>query len=149
MFENKNVVQEGPGTVVGSNVKLSGILKDVNDITIHGQVEGEVVSDKHVTIAETAKIKGPVTAKTISISGEVNGEIQASEKLEILETGKIKGSVSTNDLIIKSGAVFNGKCLMQKGINNTEESKASSKSSATKAKKPEPAKKKSSKYELE
>ena len=33
MFENEKQTVSGPGTVVGGNVKLTGTLKDVNDIT--------------------------------------------------------------------------------------------------------------------
>ena len=101
-----------PGTVVGGNVKLTGTLKDVNDITIHGQVEGEIISDRIVTIAETAKVKGPITATSITISGTVNGDITASEKCELLPSARVSGSITTADLSIKSGAVFNGTSTM-------------------------------------
>lgn len=145
MFEQKTNQVEGPGTIVGANVKLSGTLKDTNDITVHGTVEGEVISDNNVSIEQTAKIKGPIKAKVVVISGEVNGEIMASDKLEIMETGKVKGSISTNDLIIKSGAVFNGKSMMKSADNKIEEN--DSKSTPKDNKKSTSEKKKS--YELE
>lgn len=113
MFENKNAPIPGPGTVVGANVKLTGTLKDINDIIIHGVVEGDVISEKNVLIAETAKVKGPIRALTVNISGEVNGEVTANERLEIQPTGKISGSIITKNLTIKPGAVFNGKCAME------------------------------------
>jgi|GEM_PF-452907 len=102
----------GPGTVVGGNVKLTGTLKDVNDITVHGQVEGEIISDRVVTIAETAKVKGPITATTITIAGTVNGAVTASERCELLPSARVTGSVATADLSIRSGAIFNGKATM-------------------------------------
>jgi len=102
----------GPGTIVGGNVKLTGTLKDVNDITVHGQVEGEIISDRVVTIAETAKVKGPITATTITIAGLVNGAISASERCELLPSARVTGSIATADLSIRSGAVFNGKSTM-------------------------------------
>ncbi|MCA9388828.1 polymer-forming cytoskeletal protein [Candidatus Berkelbacteria bacterium] len=102
----------GPGTVVGANVKLTGTISDVNDITVHGSVEGEVASDKTVIIAETATVKGPVSAQMVSISGRVNGSVTAHQKLELLPTAKINGGITTKELIIKSGASFNGKCSM-------------------------------------
>ncbi len=146
MFEQKSKHVEGPGTIVGANVKLSGILKDINDITVHGQVEGEVISDKNVLIEQTAKIKGPIRASLVVVAGEVNGEILASEKLEILETGIVKGSITTDNLIVKSGAVFNGKSSMKNGDNKTKESPINNpvvkKEIPTKEQKPK-------KYELE
>lgn len=108
----------GPGTVVGANVKLTGTISDVNDITVHGTVEGEIISDKTVVIAETASVKGPVTAQVVSVSGRVNGSITAHQKLELLPTGQIQGSITTKDLNIKSGASFNGKCTMSDQIES-------------------------------
>lgn len=108
-FEKDQATVSGPGTVVGANVKLTGIIKDVNDITIHGNVEGEVISDKNVLVTETASIKGPVTANVVTVSGKVNGAITANQKLEINPTGKAYGSIKTRDLIIHSGAIFVGK----------------------------------------
>lgn len=101
-----------PGTVVGGNVKLTGTLKDVNDITVHGQVDGEIISDRVVTVAETARVKGPITATSVTIAGSVNGAITASERCELLPSARVTGSVATADLSIKSGAVFNGKATM-------------------------------------
>jgi cytoskeletal protein CcmA (bactofilin family) len=115
MFEKPGIGTDGvasPGTVVGANVKLTGTLKDVSDITVHGQVEGEIISDKMVTIAETAKVKGPVSATVVTIAGVVNGAVTASERLELLPSARLTGSITTTDLSIKSGALFNGKATM-------------------------------------
>ncbi len=101
-----------PGTVVGANVKLTGTLKDVNDITVHGQVDGEIISDRIVTVAETAKVKGPITATSVTIAGQVNGAVNASERCELLPSARVTGSIATSDLSIRSGALFNGKATM-------------------------------------
>ncbi len=101
------------GTVVGANVRLQGTLKDSSDVTVHGVVEGEVISQKVVRITETATIKGPVTAETVIVAGVIKGSIEAKNKLEILATGVVNGAIATGALIIHEGAVFNGKSLMQ------------------------------------
>ena len=104
-----------PGTIVGSNVALTGTLKDNDDIAVYGVVEGEVISENTVTVGHTAQVKGPVRAKFVSIAGTVYGSIDASDKLEILDTGKVYGSIATKDLVIHSGAVFVGESTMQNG----------------------------------
>ncbi|MCL5795783.1 MAG: polymer-forming cytoskeletal protein [Patescibacteria group bacterium] len=131
MFD-KNKPIPGPGTVVGANVKLTGTLKDINDITVHGSVDGEVISDKNVLIAETASVKGPVSAQNVTIAGKVDGAINAWQKLEILSTGKVHGSIMSKDLNIRSGAAFNGKSKML-----TETNEETSKEKAAKDIKPE------------
>jgi cytoskeletal protein CcmA (bactofilin family) len=107
------------GTVVGANVRLQGTLRDTNDITVHGVVEGEVISDKTVTITATSAIKGPVSADTIIVAGSVKGSVEAKTKLEILSTGKVNGSITTaKSLIIHDGATFNGKSVMSETENS-------------------------------
>lgn len=104
--------QEGPGTVVGVNVALSGTLKDQSDIAVYGMVDGEVISDKSVTIGQTAQVKGPIKGMIVTIAGTVRGSIEAGEKLEIVATGKVFGSIETKDLVVHSGAILIGKSDM-------------------------------------
>lgn len=110
-----NKTETGPSTVIGANVKLVGALKDVNDITVHGTIEGEVASEKTVTIGETAQVKGPVSGIIVSVAGTVRGSVEAADRLEILPTGKVFGNISAKDLIIRSGATFVGKSTMASG----------------------------------
>ena len=107
-----NTKPEGQGTIVGTSVKLTGAIKDSNDIMVFGQVDGEVSSESNIFIGETAFVKGPISANQVSISGKIHGSIEAREKIEIEPTGFINGSISTKELIMKSGATFIGKCAM-------------------------------------
>lgn len=120
MLGEKQKVVPGPGTIVGANVKLTGTLKDVNDITVHGRVDGEVISEKNVQIGETATIKGPVTADVITVAGLVKGAVVAKSKLEILPSGQVSGSIDAKELIIRGGAKFNGKCAMPEDAASPE-----------------------------
>lgn len=113
----------GPGTVVGANVRLQGVIKDVNDIAVHGHVDGEVISEKNVLVGETATVKGPVTGEVVTISGTVRGSVAALNKLELLPTAKVIGSITTKDLIIRSGALFNGKAAMTRDGEEKESEK--------------------------
>jgi len=99
-------------TVIGLHVVLKGNIKNKGSIQVNGTIEGEVRSEENVFIGETAKVKGPVVAKTIEVSGEVNGLIEASAKLEIHPTGKVLGDLNAKSLIIHQGATFIGKSLM-------------------------------------
>lgn len=118
MFDKNQAIANGPGTIVGINVRLTGVLKDANDVVIYGQIEGEVISEKNVMVEENASVKGPITAEIITVSGSVNGSIVAKNRLEITPTGKVSGSITTKDLIIKSGAQFDGKSAMIKDKND-------------------------------
>jgi cytoskeletal protein CcmA (bactofilin family) len=118
-------------TIIGVNVVLKGNLHNKGSIQINGTVEGEIRSDENVNIGETAKIKGPVVAKTIEISGEVKGLVEATDKLEVNPTGKIIGDINAKSLIIKQGATFIGKSAMPAG-SVSEETKAEIKAESPK-----------------
>ena len=123
MLGGKTSAPSGPGTVVGANVKLVGTLQDASDITIHGRIEGELISSQGIAITETAYIKGPVSGEIVTIAGKVRGSITATGRLEILPTGKVFGSITSKDLSIKSGAIFVGKCTMPDGEKEEGEEK--------------------------
>lgn len=112
----KNVPLEsganGPGTVVGVNVALTGTLKDQNDISIYGMVDGEVISEKSVAVGQSAQVKGPVRGQVVTVAGVIRGSIEAGTKLEVLETGKIFGAIDARDLVVHSGAIIIGKISM-------------------------------------
>lgn len=115
-------MENGIDTIIGLNVVLKGNIKNKGSIQINGVVEGEVRSDDNVNVGETAKIKGPVVAKTIEISGEVNGLVEATERLEVNPTGKVIGDINAKSLIIKQGATFVGKSIMPAEDNNKAKS---------------------------
>lgn len=112
IFDKSDKPLPGPGTVIGTNVKLVGALRDINDIAVHGTIDGEVVSEKNVTVGETAQVKGPVMGNIVMVAGTVRGSIEAANRLEILPTGKVYGNIAAKDLIIRSGASFVGKSVM-------------------------------------
>jgi len=126
----------GPGTVVGVNVKLQGQLKDSQDIVVHGQVEGEVASERNVTITETAAVKGPVLANMVTVGGTVRGSIEARDKLEILPSGKVYGSIATKELTVRPGAIFNGRSSMSGKAAEKEAKKEKKEELAKMAEKP-------------
>lgn len=111
---------ENLDTTIGSNVKLKGSLKNQGSILIYGTVDGEVVSEENVTIAETATVKGPVTASNVLVSGTVRGSIVAKDKLEVEPKGQIFGDLTAKTLIIKAGAVFVGRSLMPEEMAATK-----------------------------
>lgn len=150
MFDKDQTTVSGPGTVIGANVKLTGTLKDSNDITIHGNIDGEVISDRDVNVTESASIKGPITANVIVVSGKVNGAITAHEKLEINPSGKVYGSITAKDLIIHSGAMFVGKSNSLKSEEESEKKVVKDEKKEVKTEKSEkPVKKNEPKYEVE
>jgi cytoskeletal protein CcmA (bactofilin family) len=107
-------VENNIDTIIGVNVTLKGNLKNKGSIQLNGSIEGELRSDEHINVGETAHVKGPIIAKTVEVSGEVNGLIEASERLEIHPTGKVIGDINAKSLIIQQGANLSQQFLQQR-----------------------------------
>jgi len=121
MFEkNEGEKMEGAETIVGNDVVVKGNLKSPSNILVNGIVKGTVSTETDVTIGEGAKVEGSVNAKNVTIAGEIQGNVSAEESLQIENTGAIVGDINAPSLVIKQGAVFNGKSEMS-GKGQAEE----------------------------
>jgi len=100
-------------TIVGTSVKLRGNLKSEGNVKIEGNLTGEIKAGGDIIIAPTADVKAKISGKNVIISGVVNGNVEAQEKLEITESGKVFGDIVSNILVIKEGAIFSGKSIME------------------------------------
>jgi cytoskeletal protein CcmA (bactofilin family) len=75
-------------------------------------VDGEVISERSVTVGQSAQVKGPVKGQLVTVAGVIRGSVEATEKFEVLETGKIFGSINARDLVVHSGAIIIGDIKM-------------------------------------
>lgn len=105
-------------TIIGQNVKLQGNVANQGAIQINGTVEGQIESDSTVIIGPSALVKGPIRAKLVELSGEVHGSIVAEERVELNPKAKLFGDVTTRNLVVKLGAVFEGKSSLLKDPNS-------------------------------
>lgn len=102
---------------IGKSVLIKGELSGSEDLTIEGQVEGEIELKQHVlTVGPHGRIRAQVFAKTVVVFGEVVGNIKASEKVSIRDTGAVEGDIVAPRVAIAEGARFRGKIDMQRGV---------------------------------
>ena len=123
-----NVTQTGVGSTggagpvgdrdivnIGKSVVIKGELSGSEDLTIEGQVEGQIELKQHVlTIGRHGRIKARVFAKVVVVMGEVVGNIQASEKVALRDSGAVEGDIIAPRVAIAEGARFRGKIDMQR-----------------------------------
>ncbi len=64
-------------------------------------------SEAEVSIGEQGNFEGDIAASKVLVSGRFSGKIDA-ERLEIVATGSVSGTVSVGQLVIESGAQFDG-----------------------------------------
>lgn len=101
-------------TVIGSAVKIKGDLVSSGNISIYGQVEGNVQTDGDILVGDSAKLTASLSAQNAQISGIVKGNVAVTGLLKLTSTGNIHGDITAQTLEIEAGATFTGKCSMAK-----------------------------------
>ena len=104
----------GKGTSVEGNVETSG------NISVEGEVKGNVTSKSKVVLGPSSYIEGKVWAINAIIAGEIQGSVEVGELLTLKPTAVIHGDIITNKLVVESGATFNGSCRMGISVNNPD-----------------------------
>ena len=104
----------GKGTSVEGNVDSSG------NISVEGEVKGNVTSKSKVVLGPSSYIEGKVWAINAIIAGEIQGSVEVGELLTLKPTAVIHGDIITNKLVVESGATFNGSCRMGISVNNLD-----------------------------
>jgi cytoskeletal protein CcmA (bactofilin family) len=92
-----------------ADVEIKGSIKFQSDLTIDGKVEGEITSPGHLTVGESAEIRGEIKTKSVSVQGKVHGNITVDERCELKARAALHGDLKAARLVIEEGATFVGK----------------------------------------
>ncbi|TVR30161.1 MAG: polymer-forming cytoskeletal protein [Spirochaetaceae bacterium] len=105
-------------TVFADDVEFEGELAFQEPVLVKGVLKGKLESSADVYISEQATVEAEVAAEVVSVKGRLNGDIFARRKLELFSSGRVGGTLRTPDLIVQSGALFNGTCRMDGNLNS-------------------------------
>lgn len=94
-------------TVLAAGSNLVGELALDGNLHVDGRIDGSIDSKAEVTIGAEGRVEGDIKAKRVLVSGTFDGTIEA-DRLEIVATGKVTGEVVVGQLVVESGAHFNG-----------------------------------------
>jgi cytoskeletal protein CcmA (bactofilin family) len=101
---------------IGKAVVIKGELSGSEDLTVDGQVDGQIELKQSVlTIGQNGRIRAEILAKGVVVLGEVVGNIKASDMVSIRDTGAVEGDIISPRIAIAEGARFRGKIDMQRG----------------------------------
>jgi cytoskeletal protein CcmA (bactofilin family) len=101
-------------TIIGPSIKVTGDFHGDGNIIIEGIVEGSVKTSNSLLAGEKSKITANIEAGEAKIGGEVSGNIKIMGYLEITDSAVITGDIEAEMVSIARGAVFNGKCTMNR-----------------------------------
>lgn len=97
---------------VGS--QIHGELHFEDTFRLDGKVRGRVISRGDLVIGEKGEVEGEIDVARVFVSGVARGSIKATDRIEITANGKVFADVQTRNLTIEDGAVYEGRCSMNR-----------------------------------
>ena len=102
-------------TTIGTSLVITGQVTSKEDITIHGQVKGQIsMAEGTLLVAPTARLEADVNVTSVTIHGTISGTVSAGERVELTPTATMKGTLVAPAVILREGATFNGKIQVEK-----------------------------------
>src|SRR5258708_31556864 len=96
-------------SIIGPGLEVVGTLISSGDLTIEGNVSGDIRAKGHVTVNQGGKIDGNLYAEQITVRGNVEGGVFA-KTVHLGSTCRLKGDILHAQLAIEEGAFFDGNC---------------------------------------
>jgi cytoskeletal protein CcmA (bactofilin family) len=96
-------------SIIGPELNVIGTLVSSGDLTIDGNVDGDIRAKGHVTINQGGKIAGNLYAEEATLKGSIEGGVFA-RIVRLGSTCRLKGDILHSQLAIEEGAFFDGNC---------------------------------------
>lgn len=85
----------------------------LEDLRIVGPHPGKILATcGDICVEATAKLNLSITANNVVVNGMVRGSVSANDIVEVGATGQVVGDIKARKIIIKEGAVIEGRCQM-------------------------------------
>ena len=107
-----NIDETNVVTTLADDLHIAGTITSKSSLMIKCSLDGEIVSEGLLIVSPTAKVKAKVTTKNLVSHGEITGDVTASEQVVLKETATQTGNITTPSIMIESGSVMNGSCVM-------------------------------------
>jgi cytoskeletal protein CcmA (bactofilin family) len=102
-------------TTIGTSLVITGEVTSKEDITIHGQVKGQIsMVEGNLLVAPTARIEADIDVTNVTVHGNVSGKVAAAARVELTPTATVKGTLISPAVVLREGATFNGKIQVEK-----------------------------------
>lgn len=99
MIEGKKL--ETVTAIIPAGAIIKGNLEFNTDLSVSGQIEGDIKCDGTIYIRTGAVITGNIIATAVFIDGSnITGDIHANNKVEINCGSTIDGNISSNDVVL-------------------------------------------------
>lgn len=100
-------------TYISEKIKFTGDIEADTDITIDGEMFGQIKSSKHVSLGATSRFEGNVESDSALVCGYVRGSITTVRTLEVRKPATVVGDLTSAMVKMDSGVVIQGKITTQ------------------------------------
>ena len=76
--------------IIGEGANINGIIKENNEISIQGTVEGDIEC-KNLMVGKSGILKGKIKTDSLSVEGNVEGELTVKGLLKLMASGTVSG----------------------------------------------------------
>jgi len=113
--EEQEVAKGGNlNTIIGKGSSFEGNLKVEQSLRVDGRIKGHISTTDSIVIGKEGEIEGEIITKNAIIGGRVRAKITATGKVVLEAKATFVGEMKTSRLVIDDGAVFEGRCSMQR-----------------------------------
>ena len=99
---------DGPSRLP-EGLSVTGELSSDQDLTIDGIYDGQLIlTDQHLTVGASARVKGRIMARAVTVAGNVDGNIIATGSVSLLPSSTVRGHLQTPSIVMLEGARFDG-----------------------------------------
>jgi cytoskeletal protein CcmA (bactofilin family) len=97
-----------------SGSATQGELRFETSFRVDGRFHGKVTSEGDLVVGESGEVEGELRVGALFVTGTVRGTVQAARRVQIAPGGKLLAELETPSLVIEDGALFEGRCTMQR-----------------------------------
>jgi cytoskeletal protein CcmA (bactofilin family) len=95
--------------VLGSGTRVRGRVTGDGDLTVLGQLEGEVHLRGELCIAEGARVVSDIDAAALRVAGALEGDVHVSGDVAVLAGAHVRGDLHGASVSLEEGADFDGR----------------------------------------
>ena len=114
-------IKRESGSLLGDGSFFSGKLTFKGTVRIEGQIEGEILSDDTLVVADGGEVRGNINVGTLIVTGGlVDATVFAKDAVEIHPGGTLHGEVTAPVFQIERGAIFRGQSRMPEEMSDED-----------------------------
>ena len=106
-------------TILGKGSVFEGKLNVEHTLRVDGKFTGDIVTTDTLIIGKEGNINGNVDAKMLIVGGKISGTAKIKDKIVLETKSEFRGEMKTTKLVIDEGAVFDGRCSMKTGSEDS------------------------------